>query len=102
MCSIALEEELQGLALTISCMARNPDFHLLCTLVPKKAYMNATTSTKFVQQLCERLNWAYKTAQHVIEKENKIHKQNYDYKIRCTQLGVGDLILLKDSLEGQV
>ena len=33
--------------------------------------MNATTSTKFVQQLSERLKWVYKTAQHVIEKENK-------------------------------
>ena len=36
--------------------------------------MNATLSTKFVYQLYERLKWAYRTAQHVIEKENKIHK----------------------------
>ena len=40
----------------------------------QKADMNVTTSTKFVQQLHERLEWAYKTAQHVIEQENKIHK----------------------------
>ena len=33
--------------------------------------MNATASTKFVQQLCERLKWAYKTAQKIIEKENR-------------------------------
>ena len=59
------------------------------------ADMNATTSTKFVQQLCERLKWAYKTAQHVIEKENKRHKQNYDLKVRCTQLGMGYMVLLK-------
>ena len=37
----------------------------------QKAEMNAVTSTKFVQQLCERLNWAYKIAQHVIEKETR-------------------------------
>ena len=40
----------------------------------QQADMNATTSTKFVQQLHERLTWAYKTAQHVIEKENERHK----------------------------
>ena len=36
-----------------------------------KAGMNATTSTKFVQQLHERLKWAYKTAQHFTEKETR-------------------------------
>ena len=40
----------------------------------QKADINAVISTKFVQQLCERLKWAYKTAQHVIEKENQRHK----------------------------
>ena len=34
----------------------------------QKADMNATTSTKFVQKLHERLKWAYKTAQPVIKK----------------------------------
>ena len=61
----------------------------------QKADMNATTSTRFVQQLCERLKWTYKTAQHAIEKQNKRHKWNHDYKIRCAQLGVGDMVLLK-------
>ena len=55
--------------------------------------MNATTSTKILQQL--RLKWAYKTAQNIIEKENKRHKWNYDHKVRCTQLGIGDLVLPK-------
>ena len=36
----------------------------------QKSDMNAATSTKFVQQLLERLKWAYKTAKHVIKKEN--------------------------------
>ena len=60
-----------------------------------RADMNVTASTKCVQQLCERLKCIYKTAQHVIEKENKRHKQNYDHKVRCTQLEVGDMVLLK-------
>ena len=57
--------------------------------------MNATMSTKFVQQLHERMKWAYKTAQHVIKKENQRCKCNYDHKIRCTQLEEGDKVLLK-------
>ena len=40
----------------------------------QNADMNTATSTKFVQQLCERLKWAYKTAQYVTEKENQTHK----------------------------
>ena len=57
--------------------------------------MNAATTTKFVQQLCETLKWAYKTVQQVIKKKNQRHKQNYDHKIRCNQLGVGNQVLLK-------
>ena len=57
--------------------------------------MNATTSMKFVQQLCDRLKWAHKTAQQVIEKETQRHKWNYDHKIRCTKLRVDDQGLLK-------
>ena len=33
--------------------------------------MNVTKSTKFVQQLGERLKWPYKTSHHVIEKETR-------------------------------
>ena len=36
----------------------------------QNAYMNIAMSTKFVQQLCHRLKWAYNTGEHVIEKEN--------------------------------
>ena len=61
----------------------------------QKADMNATTSTKFVQQLHDRLRWGYKTVQQIIEKENQRHKWNYDHRIGCTQLKVGDKVLLK-------
>ena len=37
----------------------------------QKTDMNATTSTRFVQQMCERLRWVYRTTQHVIEKKTK-------------------------------
>ena len=50
----------------------------------QKVDMNATTGTKFVQQLHDRLKWAYKTVYQIIKKEIQRHKLNYDYKIRCT------------------
>ena len=34
-----------------------------------------------------------KTAKYVIEKKNKRYRQKYNYKIRCTWLGVGDMVL---------
>ena len=37
----------------------------------QRADMNTITSSKFVQQLWERLKEAYKTAEHVIEKETR-------------------------------
>ena len=63
--------------------------------------MNATMSTKFVQQLHERLKWAYETTQHVIEKENKRNRLNYDHEVRCTELGMGDLVLMRMAFQGK-
>ena len=40
-------------------------------------------------------NGLRKTAKQVTKKENQRHKQNYDHKTRCTQLRVGDQVLLK-------
>ena len=53
----------------------------------QNADMNTTMSTKFVQQLCERLKWAYKTAQHITIKETyitqaKLWSQNKMHPIR--------------------
>ena len=50
---------------------QKPQLPINLYLGTQKAGINATTSTKFVQQLCERVKWAYKTAPHVIEKENQ-------------------------------
>ena len=61
----------------------------------QRVYINATTSTKFIKHLCERLKYAYKNAQNVIEKENKRQKQNYNHKVRYMQLGVGDMVFPK-------
>ena len=60
-------------------MDENPDLVDLY-FGTQMADMNAATSTKFVQQLCDRPKWAYKAAKHVIGKENQKHKWNCDHK----------------------
>ena len=41
------------------------------------------------------MEWAYKTANEVVEKEQERNKQQYDHKVRCAKLRVGDKVLLK-------
>ena len=55
----------------------------------QNADMSTTTSTKFVQQLCERISRTYKTTQQVIERENRKYKLNYSHKVKCTQFFYG-------------
>ena len=55
--------------------APTPNQYNFCT---QNTDINTVMSTKFVQQLCERLKWAYKTTQNIIENENQRHKQNYE------------------------
>ena len=57
--------------------------------------LKGNTSTKYVENLKPRIEWAYKTANEVVKKEQEWNKQHYDHKFRCTQLKVGDKVLLK-------
>ena len=59
------------------------------------AELKGNTSTKYVENLKQREEWAYKTANEVIKKEQEWNKWHYDQKVRCTQLEVGDKVLLK-------
>ena len=58
--------------------------------------MNASTSTKFVQQLCKRIRWGYKTVQQVKRTEG-ISK---NYKAKCTQLRVAIWFLKRMAFKG--
>ena len=53
------------------------------------------TSTKDVENLKKRVEWAYKTANEVVKEEQKWNKWHYDCKVRCAQSKVGDKVLLK-------
>ena len=57
------------------------------------ADLKGNTSTKCVENLKWRIEWAYKTANKVVKKEQEQNKQHYDHKVRCTQLKVGDKVL---------
>ena len=57
------------------------------------ADLKGNTSTKYVENLKQRIEWAYKTANEVVKKEQEQNK--WHCKVRCTQLKVGDKVLLK-------
>ena len=59
------------------------------------ADLKGNTSTKYVKNLKQRIEWAYKTANEVVKKEQEQNKWHYDCKVRCTKLNEGDKVLLK-------
>ena len=52
-------------------------------------------STTYIENLKQRIEWAYKTANEVVKKEQERSKVQYDCKVRCAKLKVGDKVLLK-------
>ena len=59
------------------------------------ANLKGNTCTKYVKNLKQRMDWAYKTANKVVKKEQEQNKWHYDHKVRCAQLKVGNKVLLK-------
>ena len=54
------------------------------------------TSTKsYVEKLQKRLAWVFRKAQEVNEKENKRNKENYDRKVKCSKLEIGNKVLVR-------
>ena len=51
--------------------------------------------TTYIENLKWRIEWAYKTANEVVKKEQERNKQQYDCDVRCAKLMVGDKVLLK-------
>ena len=59
------------------------------------ADLKGNTSTKHVENLKLIIEWAYKTANEVMKKEQEQNKWHYNCKVRCMKLKVGDKVLLK-------
>ena len=49
----------------------------------------------YARKLRARLNWAFKVAKEVNEKESDRQKRFYDKRMRCQKLVPGDLVLVK-------
>ena len=52
-------------------------------------------STTYIENLKQRIQWAYKTANEVVKEGQERNIWQYDCKIRCTKLMVCDQVLLK-------
>ena len=52
-------------------------------------------STTYIKNLKWRIEWAYKTANEVVKREQERNKWQYYYKVWCAKLEVGDKVLLK-------
>ena len=77
----------------ISCLAENHFYQYL--LVQITADVKGNTSTKYVKNLKQRIELAYKTVNEVVKKEQEWNRWHYDHEVRCAQLKVGDKVILK-------
>ena len=53
------------------------------------------SKTKYVHKLKQRLNFAYKRAREISQKQAQKYKMSYDKKGKRTQLQINDLVLVK-------
>ena len=50
------------------------------------ADLKGNTSTKYVENLTQRIEWAYKTTNEVVKMEQEQNKWHYVCRVRCAQL----------------
>ena len=74
---------------------RKPHLSIDIIFGTNTAELKGNTSTDYVEYLKQRLQWAYKTAEDVVKKEQEWNKWHFDCKVRCAQLKVGVKVLLK-------
>ena len=53
------------------------------------------SKTRYAQKLKQRLNFAYKKAREISQKQTQKYKLFYDKKVKGSQLQVDDLVLVK-------
>ena len=53
------------------------------------------SKTRYVQKLKQRLNFAYKRAKEISQKQAQKYKLSYDKKVKGSQLQIDDLVLVK-------
>ena len=69
--------------------------------LPVDVLGDSCSKTRYVQKLKQRLNFAYKKAKEMSQKQAQKYKSSYDKKIKGSQLQLNDIVLVKKgSLEG--
>ena len=63
--------------------------------LPVDVLGDSCSKTKYVQKLKQRLNFAYKKAKEMSQKQAQKYKTSYDKKIKGTQLKLNDIGLVK-------
>ena len=58
------------------------------------------TIKQYVETLCKHLEWAYQTATEHIQKDMERCKLYYDRKTHCMDIGVGDIVLVRQKVFG--
>ena len=53
------------------------------------------SKNRYVQKLKQRLNFAYKKAKEMSQKQDQIYKSSYDRKVKGSQLKENDIVLVK-------
>ena len=56
---------------------------------------DSCSKTRYVQKLKQRLNFAYKKAKEMSQKQAQKYKTSYDKKIKGNQLKMNDIVLVK-------
>lgn len=74
---------------------REPNLQINIEFGVRTPDLIATSTQNYVEKLEKRLAGAFKKAQQVNEKEKKRNKRNYDKKIRCSKLEIGDRVLVR-------
>ena len=63
--------------------------------LPVDVLGDSCSKTRYVQKLKQRLNFAYKKAKEMSQKQAQKYKSSYDKRIKGTQLQVNDIVLVK-------
>ena len=63
--------------------------------LPVDVLGDSCSKTRYVQKLKQRLNFAYKKAKEMSQKQAQKYKSSYDKKIKGSQLQVNDIVLVK-------
>ena len=77
-------------------MEDNPDFLLILKWgLPVDILGDNCSKTRYVQKLKQRLNFAYKKAKEMSQKQAQKYKSSYDRKAKGSQLKENDIVLVK-------